>query len=265
MFKETFVYIDNYLNEKYENYYSEVLSEQIKDSQNDVNLCKMEFNTILDKLIFVNLFENEHNYDVIEEVKGLTFSKISKLSINEIEFLFLKCLDKFINYHQYYDLRFPLNIKSKVEYISNEIIHLIEETIEHQLTDAGTILDIFLKQLREDISKFLYTGPLVEEDDNLMKYNNFWDEFCYYVIMEEDKGYLLDIFFKDIKEQVYSSLNNLPLKDIILLYTQTDYFIYFGSEFPPQTREEMIFSLVPKLLDDIKELAWFADISHLLV
>jgi hypothetical protein len=81
--------------------------------------------------------------------------------------------------------------------------------------------------------------------------------------MEEDNDDLLDIFLKDIREQVYTSLNNLSLKDIILLYTQTDYFIYFGSKYPPQTRDDLICCLLPKLLDDIKEIAWLADISHL--
>jgi hypothetical protein len=260
MFKETFDYIDNYLIEKYENYCKGVLSEQIYENDNKEKLCKMEFNTFLDKLIFVNLFENEHYYDVIEEVKRLTYSRISNLSINEIEFLYLKCLDRFIDNHQYCDSKHSLNIKSKVKNVTNELIHIIEETVEHQIIDVGKISETFLRNLREDICNFFYIGPLVEDDDEI-KHDNYWNEFCYHVIMGEN--YVLDIFLKDIKEQVYTSLNNLPLKDIILLYTQTDFFIYYGSEYPPQTRDKMIYCLVPKLLDDIKEMAWLADISYL--
>jgi hypothetical protein len=258
MFKETFLYIDNYLNEKYQKYCIEILTEQVIEIENKDKLFKMKFDTILDELVFVILFENEHYYDVIEKVRGLTYSKISKLSNNEIEFLFLKCLDKLIESHYYSDSKQSLNINSKVKYVANELINIIKEKVEIQLNKADEILGLVLHNLREDISKFLYTVPVVGND---IYYDNYWDEFCYQVIIEEDE--VIELFLKDIKNQVYKSLTKLPLKDIILLYTQTDYFIYFGSEYPSKTREEIIHRLVPKLLEDIKEVAWLADISHI--
>jgi hypothetical protein len=254
MFKETFLYIDNYLNEKYENYCIEILSEQIIEREDKDKLYKIEFSTVMDELVFVKLYEPEKYFEVIEKVKKLTYRKLLNLSENEINFLLIKCLDEFIEFHRYYGLKQSL----KVSYVANKLTNIIKEKVQNQLIEAHQIRGMFLHHLREDISKLLYTGPIV---GNNIYYDNYWDEFCYQVITDEAVD--LDLFLKDIKKYVYTSLTKLPLIDIILLYTQTDYFIYFGSEYPPKTREEMIHSLVPKLLDDIKEVAWLTDISHL--
>ncbi|MEH6996353.1 hypothetical protein V7075_27230, partial [Neobacillus drentensis] len=113
------------------------------------------------------------------------------------------------------------------------------------------ILRLFLHQLREDISKFLFFGKLCGNDCN---FENNWQEFCYQIQYGEDK--MLDLILSGIKDHIYTSLNKISNREVILLFTQTDFFIYDDSNRLQQlSRDEMILCLIPKLLADIKDIA----------
>ncbi|MEH6996684.1 hypothetical protein V7075_28945, partial [Neobacillus drentensis] len=112
------IYIDNYLNKKYEKYYLEILSEQITESRIFNNVYYLNSFTILDELIFVNLYYPEQYYEVLDKAKELTFIKISNLSKIEIDFLFIKFLEDFRD-------KLTISRDLKLYYVANELTDLI--------------------------------------------------------------------------------------------------------------------------------------------
>jgi hypothetical protein len=257
MFKEAFIYTNNYLNEKYEQYCMEILSEQINDKNIYYN---MKFCTILDELIFVILYEPEQYFEVIDKVKILAHRKVLNLTKMEIDLLLIKCLGEFIEKHYHKNSIHTMSTDLKINYVVNELISHIKQEVAKRLVDGSEqILRIFLKELKQEISEFLYTGLLDGYD---IYYDNFWHEFCRQVQYGMD--YTLDLFLKDIQDHLYKTLNTMPTNEIILLFTQTDYFIFEENDlFPTPPRDEMIRCLVSKLMEDLKEMAEIVDLSHI--
>jgi hypothetical protein len=258
MLKEAFFYTNNFLNEKYEQYCLDILSIQINESRNENKFNNIKFCTLLDEFLFVILYEPEQYFEVIDKVKKLTYMKLLNLTKKEIDFLFIKCLGEIKEFHYDKNKKFNMSTELKINYVANELIGNIKQAIAKRLIDESEkIVSLFLKVQKDEISEILYTGPFVGND---IYYENYWYAFCRKVQYGEENE--LDFFLKGIQDHLYRTLNKISTKEIILLFTQTDYFIFEDDNlFPTPARGEMIHCLVPKLLKDIRDLAAQEDLS----
>jgi hypothetical protein len=256
-YKGSFDYMNNYLNERFENYCSEILSEDLKTgTASGENFFNISFSTLLDKLIFVLLYEFDKYDQVLEEVYSKIYNKLDRLEEDEIDFLYAKCVDGIydIDYSDHNNIESNHTSNGKYRQIADEFIKIINQNIlDHLSNHSQPLLKSFIKKLQGDIENFAYGGPPAS-DYNI---NNYWEEFCFHI--QYGEGYLLDVVIEDIERHLYSKIENASIQDIILLYTTTDEFNYEDNHIennpPLPPRIDMINEVVPKLLEEIKYVA----------
>ncbi|WP_078549279.1 hypothetical protein [Litchfieldia alkalitelluris] len=255
--KASFDYMNEYLDQKYESYCSEILLDNIKiDTLPGNNFFGIKFSTLLDKILFVILYEYGKYEKCLEEIYIVIYDKLNRLGDKEVDFLYARCVDD-LGSNEYDLFNFEDDFSSrKHRYIADEFIKIINQTVLDSLSDSNysnEILKTYLKDLQVEIEDFSYGGPS-KGDYNI---NNYWEEFCFQ--LQYGDGYLLEIILEDIESHLISKLKNVPIREIIFLYTTTDEFIYIDSYIsnnpPLPEREDMIEHIVYKLLDEIKHLA----------
>jgi hypothetical protein len=251
MFQETNSIIENYLYKKYDNFSSEILTSPTNENGilNDTN--KIKFCTIFDQLIFVLLYDQCQYSNAHMKLKELIYCKLQNLADIEIDFLFIKCLENLSGDYQYqHDTVIDGKGRGiKIYYITKQFIKVINDKVLKYLTnDSDITLSFYLEEIKRDIKFFLYTGQMEDIEDNY----DYWQKFCYQ--LNFDDLYKVNIILCNIENYLFKDLKVKPLKDIILLYIRTDRFISNEKAilFSIPSREEMINSIVPKLLEEIK-------------
>ena len=248
--REIIATVKEYLNQKYIDLSRSVLDENFSKEFFSEICTGINFSSILDGLVFVLLYEHRKYDQALEGVKHILLNKLKQKDDLEINFLFIKCLDSSDRLQEpnvYFDKEDLIAHKCQ-EYINQEVLRTIS-------LNSGEYLELFIRDLKEDIKNFAYSGSPEGGDYEL---HDYWEEYCSQV--QYGDGYLLEIMQDDIIGHLYSKLSNkVPIKDVILLYTTTDEYD-FSMDDPNNFREiphkdDMIEHILPKVME---ELSWIA-------
>lgn len=248
--RESIVPVNEYLNQKYIDLSRSVLDEKFPEGFFSEIGTGINFSTILDGLVFVLLYEDKKYNQVLEGVKHILLNKLKQKDDLEINFLLIKCLDSSKELQEpnvYFDKEYLIAHKCQ-EYINQEVLRTVS-------LNSGEYLELFIRDLKEDIKNFAYSGSPEGGDYDL---HDYWEEYCSQV--QYGDGYLLEIMQDDIIGHIYSKLNNkVPYKEVILLYTTTDEYDFSIDdhnnfrEIP--SKDEMVDHILSKVME---ELSWIA-------
>ncbi|WP_102345873.1 hypothetical protein [Bacillus sp. Marseille-P3661] len=244
--------IQNYLNQIYEKYCLNIL-ETPMDKNGFNNLYRLNFSTFFDELLFTILYEPDQYKKIINRTTIIMFQNFRNLDESEIDFLFIKCEDI---PRDEIDSYYVNDIKGyKLSKISQQIMKLINKKVSRHLSSLDdNILNSYLEELKISIQNFAYDVSIEGDDYN---FSNYWEEFCYQI--QYGGGYPLEIIIDDIENHLESKLYNAPMRELMFLYTYTDYFIYqeyeLQSDFPFPPKSEMIDNIITLMVDEIKNVA----------
>ncbi|MBU9721611.1 MULTISPECIES: hypothetical protein [Bacillaceae] len=241
--------IENYLNAKYEEICLDIMNTSTSDYSID-NQYGIKFSSYFDELVFTVLYEPERYKVTVERTYRIIEDKFMNMERSELDFLYLKCE----NYNSNISDELTYS-PSTLHYLANEVMKLINEKVsEHISSLSSDILKYYLEELQNNIEGFAFYGSLEGDDYNT---RNYWEEFCYQV--QYGDSYPYEITVDVVESHIDSMLCSIPKRDLYLLYTSTDQFIYDEYEpedyFPFPSEEEMIEPTANKLMEEIKSVA----------